>query len=75
MKLPNKPRQSSVSTFFTVYPSDVDRPFASNINVTEGANVPNMAIIKLGADDQIKAFNNNGYLHYIFDVSAVVLED
>ncbi len=64
-----------VSTFFTVFPSDVERPFASNINVTEGANVPNMAMIKLGADDQIKTFNNSGYLHYLFDVSAVVLDD
>ncbi|MEO6124195.1 MAG: hypothetical protein ABIR32_10840 [Ilumatobacteraceae bacterium] len=63
------------STFFTVYPSDVDRPFASNINLTEGANVPNMAVVKLGADDQIKTYNQGGYLHYIFDVSAVVLED
>lgn len=64
-----------VSTFFTAYPSDVARPFASNVNVTEGANVPNMAVIKLGADDQIKTYNNSGYLHYLFDVSAVVLDD
>lgn len=63
------------STFFTVFPSDVERPFASNINVTEGANVPNMALVKLGADDQVKTFNAGGYLHYLFDVSAVVLED
>lgn len=66
---------SPVATFFTVYPSGVDRPLASNINLTEGANVPNMAIVKLGADDQIKTYNQGGYLHYIFDVSAVVLED
>ncbi len=64
-----------VASFFTLYPGDVGRPFTSNINLTEGANVPNMAVLKLGADNQIKAFNSAGYLHYLFDVSAVVLGD
>lgn len=62
-----------VATYFSLYPDDVTKPFSSNINVTEGANVPNMAVVKLGADNGIKAYNNGGYLHYIFDVSAVVL--
>jgi hypothetical protein len=66
---------SPVSTYFTVYPDDVTKPFSSNINVTEGANIPNMAVIKLGADDGIKAYNNGGYIHYLFDVSAVVLDN
>jgi len=63
------------ATYLTAYPSDVTKPFASNINVTEGASIPNMAIIKLGADDQVKTYNQGGYLHYLFDVSAVVLDD
>lgn len=62
-----------VATYFTLYPDDVTKPFSSNINVTEGANVPNMAVVKLGADNGIKAYNNGGYIHYLFDVSAVVL--
>ena len=65
----------AVSTFFTVYPGDITRPFSSNINVTEGVNVPNMAVIKLGANGEIRAFNNGGYIHYLFDVSAGVLAD
>lgn len=64
-----------VSTYFTVYPADVARPFSSNINVTEGVNVPNMAVVKLGSNGEIKAFNNSGYIHYLFDASAVVLGD
>ncbi|MEI7617256.1 MAG: hypothetical protein WCK14_01425 [Actinomycetota bacterium] len=64
-----------VSTFFTVYPAGVARPFSSNINVTEGVNVPNMAVVSLGAAHEIRAFNNAGYIHYLFDVSAVVLGD
>ncbi len=65
----------AVSTFFTVYPGDVARPFSSNLNVSEGVNVPNMAVVKLGANGEIRAFNNAGYIHYLFDASAVVLGD
>ena len=64
---------SPVATYFTLYPGDATRPFSSNINVTEGANVANMAVVKLGADNTIKAYNNGGSIHYLFDVSAVVL--
>ncbi|MCU1392376.1 MAG: hypothetical protein JWM34_804 [Ilumatobacteraceae bacterium] len=64
---------STVSTYFTLYPDDVSRPNSSNINVTAGVNIPNMTVVKLGADDGIKAYNNAGYIHYLFDVSAVVL--
>ena len=64
-----------VSTFFTVYPAGAQRPFSSNINVTEGVNVPNMSVVSLGIGNEIRAFNNAGYIHYLFDVSAVVLGD
>ena len=64
-----------VASFFTMYPGDVGRPLTSNINLTEGANVPNMAVLKLGANSEMKAFNSAGYVHYLFDVSAVVLGD
>ena len=67
-----------VASYFTLYPSDApSRPLSSNINVTEGVDlaVANMAVVKLGADDQIKAYNNAGNIHYLFDVSAVVLQD
>ncbi len=65
-----------VATYFTLYASDApSRPLSSNINVTEGVDVPNMAVVKLGADGQIKAYNNAGYVDYLFDVSAVVLQD
>jgi hypothetical protein len=64
------------ATYLTLYPSDAPtRPTSSNINVTEGVNVPNMAVIKLGADDGIVAYNNSGFVHYLLDISAVVLDD
>ena len=64
-----------VATYFTLYPDGVTRPNSSNINVTEGVNIPNMAVVKLGPESVIKAYNNAGYIHYIFDISAVVLDN
>ena len=65
-----------VSTFLTVYPSNVARPNSSNVNLPENAAaVPNMAVMKLSPTDEVKVFNSSGYVHYLFDVSAVVLED
>lgn len=64
-----------VSTYFTLYPDGVTRPNSSNINVTEGVDIPNMTVVKLGPDGVIKAYNNAGYMHYIFDISAVVLDN
>ena len=64
-----------VSTFLTVYPTDVARPNSSNINIPEAAAVPNMAVVKLSPTDEIKVFNSSGYVHYLFDISAVVLDD
>jgi hypothetical protein len=69
--VPNQP----VATYLTLYPEGATRPNSSNINVTEGVNIPNMAVVKLGTDQVIKAYNNAGYLHYLFDVSAVVLDN
>jgi hypothetical protein len=64
-----------VATYFTLYPAGVARPTSSNINVTENTNIPNMAVVKLGPDQEIKAYNNAGYIHYLFDISAVVLDN
>ncbi len=64
-----------VSSFLTVYPSDVGRPEASNLNMVEGAPVPNLAILKYSATTTVRVFNLAGYNHYLYDASAVVLAD
>jgi hypothetical protein len=77
-----------VSTYLTIYPGDMaSPPNSSNINVTEGATVPNMSLLRYGPLDPdgpgpepadpyvIKAYNDNGSLHYLLDVYAVVLAD
>lgn len=62
--------------FLTVYPADQPTlPVISNLNNYESAAVPNMALIKYGADQTVRVYNASGYAHYILDVSAVVLAD
>ena len=38
-----------------------------------GQNVPNLAVARLTAADQLAVFNHSGAVHYIADVTAVVL--
>jgi hypothetical protein len=63
------------SSYLTVYPSDAARPVASNVNMVEGAPVPNLAILKYSAATTVRVFNLAGYNHYLYDASAVVLAD
>lgn len=65
---------TAVNTYLTVYPSDVARPEASNVNFGENQDVPNMAIVKLSATNQVRVFNAFGNANYIMDVAAVVLK-
>lgn len=62
--------------FLTVYPADAaSRPVISNLNSYERDAVPNMALVKYGANQTVRVYNSVGYAHYILDVSAVVLAD
>ena len=75
-----------VSTYLSMYPGGRARPFTSNINVVENEDVPNMALVNFGTVDKnpgdavppdpyvAQAFNNNGSLHYLLDVFAVILK-
>ena len=65
--------QATQQTFLTLYPSNVDRPNASNLNVRPGEDVPNLAVAALSPDDLVTIYNEAGSVHYIFDVTAVVL--
>lgn len=63
----------------TVYPTPAGGsqtpPQISNLNLTENEAVPNMALLRYGAQDRIRFFNFAGYVDYILDVYAVVLAD
>lgn len=70
-----------VQTFLTAYPSPAaaSPPNVSNVNLGQGAAVPNLALLRYGSsgtgDHQIAIYNAEGYVHYILDVYAVVLDD
>jgi hypothetical protein len=67
-----------VTTFLSMYPGGKPRPNASTLNVPEGENVPNLAMVGYGtvdADPYVSAaYNHNGSIHYLLDVFAVVLK-
>jgi alpha-tubulin suppressor-like RCC1 family protein len=54
--------------FVTIWPSGEARPNASNLNFVKGDTVPNLAVVKLGADGQISLFNSAGSTHLVVDV-------
>lgn len=70
-----------VTGFLTMYPTPPagsspteTRPNASNVNFPEGADVPNLALVKFSPEDSFRVYNGLGYTHYLFDVAAVILE-
>lgn len=66
----------AVSGFMTAYPSvGGSLPVVSNLNTMEGLPIPNMALFMYGPDQKVTVFNWSGYVHYLFDASAVVLAD
>lgn len=65
--------QATALTYLTLYPADVGRPNASNLNVRPGEDVPNLAVSALSPDGLVKIYNNSGAVNYIFDVTAAVL--
>lgn len=59
----------SASSFFTVWPSDVDRPLTANLNWVAGAApTPNKADVKLAVDGSIAVYNLAGTVHLVIDV-------
>jgi hypothetical protein len=68
-----------VDSFMTAYPTvEGPPPVVSNLNVVENESVPNMSLLKFGdvaGDPQVRFYNFNGFVHYLFDVSAVVLAE
>jgi len=58
----------TTASYLTVFPSDAPRPLASNLNFVAGQIVPNLVTVKVGHDGNVKAYNNTGSTHVIFDV-------
>ena len=78
----------SVASFLTAYPTPDDNgtavPTVSNIVIGEGQVLPNMALLEYGSNKLdpfcvdnhcVRFYNLAGYVDYILDVSAVILDD
>lgn len=55
-------------SYLTVYPSGSGLPLASDLNWPAGTTVPNLALVKLGADGKIVIYNGYGSVDVIVDV-------
>jgi hypothetical protein len=60
--------ESTGGSFLTAWPAGSPKPVASNVNFAAGQTIPNLAIVKLGANGAINLANNNGTVHVIVDV-------
>ena len=60
--------EATAASYLTVFSSDVTTPLASNLNFAAGQTVPNLVIVTLGADGNVKVYNAAGEVHVIFDV-------
>ena len=70
------------ASFVTAYPSPGSStavPLVSNVNILENDTVPNLALIPYGTSSEgpysIRFYNRAGYVDYLLDVYAVILED
>ena len=59
---------ATAASYVTVWPTGVDRPGTSSLNVRGGDVVPNLVITKLGALGQVDIYNNAGRVHCVVDV-------
>ena len=71
---------SPIDTFLTAYPTPPGGaagppPEVSNLNLVEGRDVPNMALLPYGEAYKVRMYNFNGFVDYLLDVTAVVLRD
>jgi hypothetical protein len=67
--------QPSAATYLTIWPSDATRPVASNLNVESGQTIPNMVIVRLGADGTVRIYNHSGSAHVVVDLLGVFRND
>ncbi|HZI91731.1 MAG TPA: hypothetical protein VFD31_08920, partial [Thermoleophilaceae bacterium] len=71
-----------VASFLTAYPSPGSGtavPLVSNVNIVENDTVPNLALLPYGTSSEgpysIRFYNRAGYVDYLLDVYAVILDD
>ncbi|CAA9246502.1 MAG: hypothetical protein AVDCRST_MAG10-1986 [uncultured Acidimicrobiales bacterium] len=57
--------------FVTVWPTGQARPLASNLNVVPGRTVPNLVVVKVGAEGKVSLYNGSGgAVHLVADIAG-----
>jgi hypothetical protein len=54
--------------FLTAWPSDAPMPLASDLNFSPGQTVPNLVVVKIGADGKVNLYNLVGTTDAVIDV-------
>ncbi len=71
----------AIDSYVAAYPSIAGpggQPRTRNVQVRNDAAVPNMGLFRYGSGDQqyrLRVYNEAGNVHYLFDISAVILAD
>ena len=64
----------TAATDFTLYPADVARPNASDVNVNAGQNTPNLVIVQLATTGNdagaVDLYNLQGRIDAIVDIAG-----
>jgi serine protease len=60
----------TATSFLTIYPSGSGRPLSSDLNMSRGDIVPNLAVSKLGPDGNIQIYNAQGSVDVVVDVAG-----
>ena len=63
---------ATAASYLTVFPSQLPRPTASNLNWTAGGTVPNLIEVPVGPDGGVTFFNAAGSVDVIADVEGYV---
>jgi len=58
----------TAGSFLTAWPSGTSMPLASDLNYVAGQTVPNLVVVKLGADGKVDLYNAFGTVNVIADV-------
>jgi hypothetical protein len=59
---------TTAGSYLTVWPNLTSRPNASDLNWAAGLTVPNLVVVKLGADGKLGVYNAAGSTDVIIDV-------
>ena len=58
----------TTGSYLTVWPDAIGRPVSSDLNFVQGATVPNLVVVQIGANGKVDFYNAAGSVNVIADV-------